>query len=299
VFRGLLELLTALSAAQRVVIVLEDLHWADVQTREFIAYWLSGPAPRVALVITYRSEDAGAEVSALTARVPRSIGHEHVTLAPLDASGTGALTAAILGVEAVSAEFASYLWERTGGLPLAVEEVLALVRARGLLVHHGGTWARKALDELDVPRGIRDPALQRFARLPAAARRAAEAAAVLRVPSPLAVLLDTAGRLDGPGGATAAIEQGINSGLLVEQADLIGFRHVLAAEAVYENLSGPRRHVLHRRAAGALRRTSPAPLGRIAYHLKHAADPDAWVDAAEAAADQAIALGMRRRRCAC
>jgi DNA-binding CsgD family transcriptional regulator len=291
VFRGLLELLTALSAAQRVVLVLEDLHWADVQTREFIAYWLSGPAPRVALVITYRSEDVDAEVSALTARVPRPVGYEHVMLAPLDASGTGALTAAILGVETVSAEFASYLWERTGGLPLAVEEVLALVRARGLLVHHDGGWARKALDELDVPRGIRDPALQRVARLPVSARRAAEAAAVLRVPSPLAVLLDTAGRLDGPGGATAAIEQGIDSGLLVEQADLIGFRHVLAAEAVYENLSGPRRHVLHRRAAGALRRTSPAPLGRIAYHLKHAADPDAWVDAAEAAADQAIVLG--------
>jgi DNA-binding CsgD family transcriptional regulator len=291
VFRGLLELLAAFSAAHRVVLVLEDLHWADVQTREFIAYWLSGPAPRVALVVTYRGEDAGAEVSALTARVPRPVGHEHVMLAPLDAPDTGALTAAILGVETVSAEFACYLWERTGGLPLAVEEVLALVRARGLLVHHGGTWARKALDELDVPRGIRDPALQRVARLPASARRAVEAAAVLRVPSPLPVLLATAGRLDGPGGATVAIEQGIDSGLLVEQADLIGFRHVLAAEAVCENLSGPRRRVLHHRAAGALRRMSPAPLGRIAYHLKHAADLDAWVDAAEAAADQAIVLG--------
>jgi len=291
VFRGLLELLTALSAAQRVVIVLEDVHWADVQTREFIAYWLSAPAPRVALVITYRSEDADVEVSALTARVPRPVGHEHVTLAPLDVPGTGALTAAILGAESVSDEFASYLWERTGGLPLAIEEVLALVRARGLLVHQGGTWARKALDELDVPQGIRDPTLQRVAGLSPSARRAIEAAAVLRVPSPLPALLNTVSRLDGPGDETDAIEQAIDSGLLVEDGDLIGFRHVLAAEAVYENLSRARRRALHRRAAAALRRTSPAPLGRIAYHLKHAADLDAWAAAAEAAADQAVALG--------
>ncbi|HUN33537.1 MAG TPA: AAA family ATPase [Trebonia sp.] len=291
VFRGLLELLTALSAARRLVIVLEDVHWADVQTREFIAYWLSAPAPRVALVITYRSEDADVEVSALTARVPRPVGHEHVTLAPLDAPRTGALTAAILGTESVSDEFASYLWERTGGLPLAIEEVLALVRARGLLVHQGGAWARKALDELDVPQGIRDPTLQRVAGLSPAARRATEAAAVLRVPSPLPVLLNTVGRLDGPGEATDAIDQAIDSGLLVEDGDLIGFRHVLAAEAVYENLSQARRRALHRRAADALRGTSPGPLGRIAYHLKHAADLEAWAAAAEAAADQAVALG--------
>lgn len=291
VLRGLLELLTALAAARPVVLVLEDLHWADAQTREFIGYWLSGPRPNVALVLTYRSEDADAELSALTARLPRSIGYEHVTLAPLDAANTGALTAAILGVATVSAEFAAYLWERANGLPLAIEEVLALVRARGLLVHQGGSWARRALDELDVPRGIRDPTLQRVASLPSAARRVIEAAALLHVPSPLPVLLATVGRLDDPGGVTAAIERAIGSGLLVEHADLIGFRHVLAAEAVYENLSGPRRLELHGRAADALRRTSPAPLGRIAHHLKHAADPAAWVDAAEAAADQAIALG--------
>jgi DNA-binding NarL/FixJ family response regulator len=291
VFRGLLELLTALSAAQPVVVVLEDVHWADVRTREFIAYWLSGLAPAVALVITYRGEDADAEVSALTARVPRSVGYEHVALAPLDAPGTGALAAAILGAEAVSAEFAGYLHERTGGLPLAVEEVLALVRARGLLVHDGGGWTRKALDELDVPRGIRDPALQRVVGLPGSARRVVEAAALLRVPSPLPVLLDTARPLEDPGGEVAAVEQALSSGLLAEQGELIGFRHVLAAEAVYESLSGPRRQQLHGRAAAALRRMVPAPLGRIAYHLKHAADPDAWVDAAEAAADQAIVLG--------
>lgn len=291
VFRGLLDLLTALALAQPVVLVLEDVHWADAQTREFVGYWLAGPPAALALVLTYRSEEADPEIAALTARLPSLVGHEHVQLTPLDASDTGALAGAILGMETVSAEFASHLRERTGGLPLAVEEVLALAQARGVLVHHSGGWARRSLDELDVPRGIRDPTMQRVAQLPAPAQRVVEAAAVLVVPGELPVLLATAGPLEGPSDATLAVELALGSGLLVEQGELIGFRHVLAAEAVHDSLSGPRRRELHARAAAALQDTSPALLGRIAHHLQHAADAEGWVDAAEAAADQAIAVG--------
>lgn len=287
VFRGLVQVLAVLGP---VVLVLEDLHWADAQTSDFLAYLAADPPAGLALVLTYRGEEVGAEVSALTARLPRPVGFEQVSLVPLDAAGTRALTAAILGVESVSAEFAGYLWERTGGLPLAIEEVLALVRARGLLVQQGRGWARRTLDELDVPRRIRDPALQRVAGLPEPARRAVEAAALLRVPGPLPVLLATAGLAGGPD-VTAALERAIGSGLLAEDGELIGFRHVLAAEAVYQSLSGPRRRELHGRAAAALRGVSPVPLGRVAHHLRHAGDLPAWVDAAVAAADQAITLG--------
>lgn len=55
VFRGLAELLTALARIRPVMLVLEDVHWADGQTQEFIGYWLSSPGPDVALVITYRT----------------------------------------------------------------------------------------------------------------------------------------------------------------------------------------------------------------------------------------------------
>jgi DNA-binding CsgD family transcriptional regulator len=242
-------------------------------------------------VLTYRRESAGPEVLALTARPPRLAGFQHVALAPLDAAGTGALAAAILGAQAVSAEFAGYLHERTEGLPVAVEEVLALARARGVLVQQGDRWARRALDELDVPRGIRDPALQQVAWLPEPASRVVEAAAVLSVGSQLPVLLATVGRINGPGGPVAAVEAAVGSGLLVERDGLVGFRHVLPAEAVYDSLSTARRLELHGRAAAALQHATPIPVGQVAYHLRQAGDLDAWVDAAEAAAAQAIATG--------
>jgi len=94
----------------------------------------------------------------------------------------------------------------------------------------------------------------------------------------------------------AAVEQALSSGLLAEEGKLIGFRHVLAAEAVHGSGSGPPRQQLHVRAAAALRGNSPAPLGRIAHHLQHAGHLEAWADAAEGARIRPSPWGMRRRR---
>lgn len=287
VFRGLVEILTGLGQA---VLVLEDLHWADEQTIDFVSYLLAGPPPGLAVVLVYRGEEVSAAVRALTAKLPAGTGRAHLVLLPLDQRETGELAAAILGAEGVSEEFASYLHERTSGLPFVIEEVLALVRARGLVVQTSTGWARRALEQLEVPRGVRDSALARVARLPAAAQQLAEAMAVLRTPAAPAVLLAMADNPDAAGVAEA-VEETIGSGLLVEEGETVAFRHMLAAQAVYENLSGPRRRVLHGRAAVALESLPPVPLGQIAYHLRQAGELGEWAVKAEAAADQAAALG--------
>lgn len=283
VFRGLVEVLAGLSPA---LLVLEDLHWVDEHTRDFVSYLISVAPPELALVLTYRGE-AAASVRAVTARLPVDVSGTHLVLAPLTPEQTGVLIAAILGIDKVSAEFARFMWERTAGLPYAVEELLAVMRARGHLVRRGGEWERKQLAQLEVPRAIRDSTLERWAGLPPDARRVAEAAAVLQVPSPVPVL---SRMTDGPADI-GAVEAAIASGLLVEDADAIGFRHMLAAQAVYENISRLRRQDLHSRAAAALRATDAPPLGRVAHHLKHAGQPGEWALAVEQAAAQAVGLG--------
>jgi DNA-binding CsgD family transcriptional regulator len=72
---------------------------------------------------------------------------------------------------------------------------------------------------------------------------------------------------------------------------VIGFRHLLAAQAGYENLSTPRRRLLHERAAAALGTIDAVPLGQVAHHLERADRPAEWAQAAEQAAAQAVALG--------
>jgi predicted ATPase len=116
VFWAVVEILGSLGAA---VLVLEDLHWADEQTIDFISYLLGDLPAKLAVVLTFRSEEAQPRVRALTARVPDTIDRAHLALAPLDAKKTGALAAAILGTDRVSDEFAGYVHERTSGLPFA------------------------------------------------------------------------------------------------------------------------------------------------------------------------------------
>jgi DNA-binding CsgD family transcriptional regulator len=288
VFRGLTEVLTALAPA---VLVLEDLHWADEQTVDFVAYLLTTPMPELAVVLTYRSEEVSAAVRALTARLPAATARAHVALAPLDERETGDLVAAILGAPRVSGEFAKYLWDRTMGLPFAVEEVIALMQTRGLVVSRDGEWTRKPLGELEVPRGIRDSTLARMARLAPGAQRIAEVAAVMQTRVAVPMLLAMTGVTGAAESAAIdAMDEAIGSGLLVEQGETVGFRHVLAAQAVYEDIFWPRRRTLHGRAAAALRTQSPVPLGQVAHHLRCAGVLDEWATTAEAAADHAVAL---------
>ncbi|MGH9242898.1 MAG: helix-turn-helix transcriptional regulator [Acidimicrobiales bacterium] len=286
VFRGLVAVFESLGP---VVLVLEDLHWADEQTVDFVSYLLAEPPPQLSVVLTFRGEEVDPGVRALTAKLSGSIGRTHIGLAALDERQTGSLAAAILGVDRVSEEFAAYLCDRTSGLPFAIEELLALLRARGTLVRRGAGWARKALDDLDVPTGVRDSVLERVSRLSDNARSVVEAAAVLQVPVPVSVLIATC---PSPSeSATRGLAEALESGLFAEYGEAVGFRHALAAQAVYEEIPRLRRRSLHGRAASTVEPLCPVPLGQLAHHLRHAGRIDEWVHAAETAADQAAALG--------
>lgn len=285
VFRALAEVLGSVGP---VVLVLEDLHWADDQTLDFLSYLLDDQPPQLSALLTFRGEEAAPGVRALTARLPAATWHTHVTLAPMDVSQTGALVAAILGLDRVSEEFAGYLCERASGLPFAIEELLALLRTNGQLVRHNGGWACRELNELDVPTGVRDQVLERVAYLSEDARAVVEAAAVLQTSVPVPVMVATC-RVP-KARALRGLEEALESGLLIEHGEVAGFRQVLAAQAVEEALSGPRRQQLHGRAATALGALDPVPLGPRAYHLRRARRLDEWVRAAEVAADQAAAL---------
>ncbi|MCP2341181.1 ATP-binding protein [Actinomadura rupiterrae] len=282
IFRGLAEAVGALGSA---VLVVEDAHWADAQTLEFLDYLLSGPPPALSVVVTYRGEDAGPDLRLVTARPDPAVTRERIELAPLNTARTRELAQAILDADRVTDELAAYLCERGSGLPLAVQELLALLRQRGTLAWRGGRWARRAVTELDVPVRVRDSVLERVARLSDGARAVAEAAAVLMTAVPQAVLL-AAARDGTPDGLDEAVE----SGLIAERGGDFGFRHVLAAQAVYEEIPAARRRDLHGRAADAVRHLDRVPLGVLAHHLRSSGRVDEWVEVAVRAAEQALEL---------
>ncbi|KRV48979.1 ATPase [Wenjunlia vitaminophila] len=285
-FRGLREVLAALGP---VVLVMEDLHWADEQTVEFLGYLLSRAPVGLSVVLTYRGDETSPDVQALATRLPDAVTRDHLALEPLDAAKTRDLVGVILGTDAVSEAFAEHVRERSAGLPLAVQELLALLRVRGELIPWEGGWVRRALEQLEVPAGVRYPVRERAARLSEPARALLEAAAVLQTTARPGLLADVCGLTEAE--AADGLDEALESGLLLERDQGVAFRHVLAAQAIHDQIGASRRAHLHARAADALREVTPVPLGRMAHHLREAGRTAQWVDAAERAADQARALG--------
>ena len=285
--RALIELLDCLDAA---VLVVEDVHWADEATLEFLLLLTSRQAQRPSLVVTYRPEDVPADslLLRLSSRAPAGATRHRLALDALDVGETAELVSSMLAGKHVSSGFASFLHERTEGLPLAVEETVRLMHDRADLTHRGGEWVRRQLAEIDVPPTVRDAVLERVGRLDPDVQAVLQAAAVLAEPASEATLLAMTGL--SIEAAEAGLGAALDCGLLVEDARrLLSFRHTLAARAVYEAISAPQRRSLHRRAGRMLEQASPPPAAQLARHFREAGDTANWCRYAEQAADLALA----------
>jgi DNA-binding CsgD family transcriptional regulator/tetratricopeptide (TPR) repeat protein len=292
-YRALAELLEVLGVS---VLVAEDVHWADEATLEFLLFLASRQPAQLSLAVTYRPEDVpdGSLLRRLSSRLPAGITCARITLGLLDAVQTGSLVCSMLDGVHVSEEFAGFLHARTGGLPLAIEESVRLLHERRDLARHDGGWVRRNLDRIAVPPTIRDAVLERTGRLDAGARAVVRAAAVLADPASEAVLLAVAGLSSQDAGLGLAAA--IRCGLLAEDnrprgPGLISFRHVLAAQAVYEGMTARMRRQLHLRAALALEGLPSPPVAQLARHFRAGGDTSDWCHYAEQAADLELASG--------
>ncbi|WP_194924655.1 helix-turn-helix transcriptional regulator [Catenulispora pinisilvae] len=293
--RALAELLDRLGVS---VLVVEDVHWADEATMDFLLFLATRPTQRISLLLTYRAEDLPADsllprLSASARQVADSSGghgNVRVTLGGLEPPEVAQLVSSMLDDELVSPAFAELLHSRTEGVPLALEESVRLLHARSDLVRRDGEWIRRTLDEIDVPPSIRDAVTDRVGRLSAEAQQMLLAAAVLVDAEAEPVLAHVSGL--APPEIGPALREAVLSGLIGEdEAGRIAFRHVLAARAVYHRAAGPDRRAAHRRAAATLEDKRPVPVARLAYHYRAANEMTQWGRYAEQAADLALAAG--------
>jgi DNA-binding CsgD family transcriptional regulator/tetratricopeptide (TPR) repeat protein len=323
VIRAFAELLDRLAID---VLVVEDVHWADDATLEFLLFLASRQPLPLSLLLTYRPEDVAANslLRRLSSRVLTGTGDGHlrVDVGALAVPETAELVSSMLDDEHVSVAFAAFLHERTGGVPLVVEECVRLMRDRADIVRRDGEWVRRTLNEIAVPPTIRDAVTERVAQLGVDAQRVLLAAAVLSEPADERTLgevsgLTAAGDFQDAGGrgraacpagsagasamssvidpaVESAVSDAVRSGLLVEDRSRpgrIAFRHALAARAVYGRAALSERRAAHRRAAAMLETVRPQPIGRLARHFRQAGETARWCVYAEQAADIALASG--------
>jgi DNA-binding CsgD family transcriptional regulator len=245
---------------QMVLVLVDDLHWADGPSARALLFALRRlQADRVLVVVAARP----GELARLGEGWLRFLAGDHragrVRLGGLRPEEVAALGRA-LGAGELPRRAVSHLLQETGGNPLYCRAVLEEAGAGG--ADPGGGPVR-------VPRSLAGTVLARVGAVSPAARQLAEAAAVLGQHCELV----TAAALAGLADPLPALGEAAAAGILAEETDGaaagIGFSHLLVQRAVYEDLSPARRHRLHQRAAGLVDRDRA-----LGHRVAAAAGPD-------------------------
>lgn len=293
-FAGVVRLLQpsddAAADGEPLVVVVEDVQWADAESLELTTQIASGLTDeRVLLILTLReSEDARREaVVALLAAVSRRGGTRRLHVGGLDRAATAELLAQVSG-HPVDDALARVVHERVEGNPFYAIELQRLLAAEGPV--DATSVARVA-----VPVGVRDVVRQRLSRLPRATRELLHLAAVAGRDVDVELISVAAGRsidrcLDD---LDVALEQR----LLVDAGPRVGLRfsHALVREVVADELSSLRRARMHLVIADAIVATGRAgeQAEIVAEHL-WAAVPIGVGGRAADALDRAADVAIRR-----
>jgi DNA-binding CsgD family transcriptional regulator len=269
-FEALLDVVDEAAGDRVTLWVLEDLHWADEATWEFVRY----AARRVAemelvLCVTYREEELGAAHPwwASLVRLQRDPSVLGVSLERLSAADGERLVRAL--APSLPEGLVASIVQRSAGTPLLVEELAGLAARSG------------ALPEL--PDIVRATVQQRAARLGPAARELLEVAAV----AGLEVDEQSLGSLrPGP-----PPDELVSAGLLEREGARLRFRHPLLQEAAYQDVPPKRRRAIHEQLAEALASSGAYPVERVAGHLERAGHPEAALSVLEENAEAAWKAG--------
>jgi predicted ATPase/DNA-binding SARP family transcriptional activator len=289
-------LLANASRAWPVVLVLEDLHWADRPTALLLTHVVrSIQTERVLIVGTFRETDVGEPLARVLADLRRERALERLRLGSLHRGEVATMVSAWLG-RTPPTHFAHAIHRETEGNPFFIEEVLR--HLLDVAAADRTEWERLAsFSKLGIPDGVRDAIERRLARLSADARRIVTMAAAIGRSFSIAVLGDLA-EVSGER-LLAALEEAAERRIVEEEAGPPGryaFAHALIRETLYASLSGPRRVSLHRRMGAIIEKRHAGdpdpPLGELAYHFVAAAEPGAAakaVDYSARAARRALA----------
>jgi DNA-binding SARP family transcriptional activator len=246
-FEAIATVLHRLGRTQPLLVVLEDVQWADELSIRLIVYLARRVvAWPVVLLVTVRIEDLREDPLLRRARdeVRRSGHGVELRIGALSQDGTGRLARALLGPghrRDAAEDLDARIWRATEGNPFMVVETVRALRAGGSLGAEGG---------LPLPAGVRALVRSHLAPLSPAVRRLVEAAAVIGRQFDFD-LLCRASRI-GEEDAAVAVEELVRREIFRQAGDGFEFSHDRIREVVRADVLAPRRAVLHRQIAAAL-----------------------------------------------
>jgi class 3 adenylate cyclase/DNA-binding SARP family transcriptional activator len=296
-FQGVADFLQAIAADRTVVLVIDDLHWAEPSTLLLMRHLGRAHIPGLLMIATARTAEPS-EPSAFgdaLAELAREEVLDTIALGGLDGHEVKALVTDRLN-RAANETFADCLHAETGGNPFFVHELVSHLSDLGLLVGSESAWpSRSQVEQSGAPDGVRQVVARRVSQLSSLAREALVVAAVAgdefradEIARALGVDLER---------VIASLEEASGSGLLVETGGGAGryrFAHALVRHTIYEGASSWRRAQWHWRVAES-QRESPDPttrrLSELAYHYRlglEVGEPAVAMHWLQEAADQSV-----------
>ncbi len=271
------------AARRSLLVAVEDLHWSDDTSLEFLHHLMRRCAGRpLMLVLTYRTDEPAPRLQHWLADIDRARLAQELILPPLTRDEVAQMLQAIFGLpRAARAELVEALSTLSQGNPFFVEEVLKSLVAAGEVFVAEGVWTRKPMAALRIPRSVQDAVQQRSASLSSEGRDLLRVAAVAGRRFDFAVLREVTSLSEQR--LLQLLAELVAAQLVVEaSADQFIFRHALTREAVYADMLTHERRSLHRSVAEATERLHGTQLDThvsdLAYHF-HAAGE--WARAAE------------------
>jgi DNA-binding CsgD family transcriptional regulator/tetratricopeptide (TPR) repeat protein len=234
-FEAVYRVLAGLAAKEPVLLIVEDIHWADPSSRDLLSFVVHNARhDRLVVVVTYRPDELhrGHPLRPFVAELERSGRAERIELGGLDHAAVAEQIRSITGrpppAGAVDAIFA-----RSEGNPFFVEELLASTsRGEGL------------------PNSLREALLLRVAGLSAPTQAVLSAAAAIGRSVDHRLLASVAGGSEPD--LLTSLREATEHHVLVATGDRYRFRHALLREAIYEDTLPGERLRLHRKSAETL-----------------------------------------------
>jgi hypothetical protein len=268
------------AAVQPLMLLLEDLHWADQASLEFLRFLArSVPGSRLLLVATWRDDD-------LTRRHPlfdllpmltREAITTRLSLARLDPDAVRALISERYQLAPSDTQrVTDYVSRLTEGNPFFAGEVLRTLEENNVLTREGDRWRAGTLERMHVPPLVRNVIERRLAHIGDESRPLLEVAAVIGHEVPIDLWVEVSGTDEDT--LAAFLEQAVAARMIEELrgGERFRFTHALIRETLYDGLVSLRRRNWHRKIAEVLEHTSNPDANVVAHHYQQANDKRAF-----------------------
>jgi predicted ATPase/DNA-binding SARP family transcriptional activator len=292
------QVLMAWGQVTPLMLVVEDLHWADADSLDLLVTLAQRILDqRILIVASYRGEDARSfpAIWEKLQALDRSGLRCRLILTSLDASASGELIRSSLRLASPAPLFEERLHQETGGNPLFLFETLRSLLEEGFLQQNvDGSWhtpfdqTTSSYAELPLPEAVERIIARRLTHIPPQVQETMQLAAILGERFDFAVLRAASEKT--PADLLAALHELVQRRFLIETPQEYQFSHHKVREVVYQFIAETERQRLHRQVGDALEIQYPDRIPALAYHFYQAQTWDKAANYCQQAGDQAAAV---------